>query len=149
MVLAPASLSLSVVAAGSLGEAPATVTLPIIHETPPTRFMLGDEHHELVSALILRRVFVDTPRRPSPDRIEVPNGSIGSGGTAGSTAIDADWPEIGPEDLVFEIMRGLGSKVDRRFDPRDVDGDGFITFLDVRRLLASPPVGGSAGSPRR
>ena len=142
-------MSISVVAAGSLGETPATVTLPIIHETPPTRFMLGDENHELVSSLILRRVTVDTPRSALPGRIVISDDSVRSGGTAGSTAIDEGRPEIRPEDLVFEIMRGLGRGADGRFDPRDVDGDGTITFLDVRRLLAPPAARGRSGPRRR
>lgn len=129
-------MSLAVVAAGSLGESPAEIDLPILHDTPPTRLLLGDENHELVSALILRRVTVDTPRRPLPGIIAPSEDSVGTEGPAGSTAIPVDPPEISPEDLVFEIMRGLGTKADRRFDPRDVDGDGTITFLDVRRLLA-------------
>ena len=142
-------MSISVVAAGSLGDTPATVVLPIIHETPPTRFMLGDEHHELVSALVLRRVFVDTPARTLPDRVVISTDEVRTGGTAGSTAIDEGRPEIRPEDLVFEIMRGLGTAADRRFDPRDVDGDGSITFNDVRRLLAPPATHGRSGPRRR
>ncbi|MAB73171.1 MAG: hypothetical protein CMJ54_11780 [Planctomycetaceae bacterium] len=142
-------MSISVVAAGSLGETPATVVLPIIHETPPTRFMLGDENHELVSSLILRRVYVDTPRRPIPGIIAPSEGAVRADGPAGSTAMPGDPPKIRHEDLVFEIMRGIGSKADRRFDPRDVDGDGSITFLDVRRLLAPSVVRDRVGPPRR
>jgi hypothetical protein len=111
--------------------------------------MLGDEHHELVSALVLRRVFVDTPARTLPDRVVISTDEVRTGGTAGSTAIDEGRPEIRPEDLVFEIMRGLGTAADRRFDPRDVDGDGSITFNDVRRLLAPPATRGRSGPRRR
>jgi len=142
-------MSISVVAAGSLGETPATVVLPIIHETPPSRFILGDENHELVSSLILRRVYVDTPRLPVPGLITPSEDSIRADGPAGSTATDAGRPEISPEDLLFEIIRGLGTDLDRRFDPRDVDGDGAITFLDVRRLLARPVAGDRVGPSRR
>ena len=141
-------MSLSVVAAGSLGDEPATVVLPIVHDTPPTRFMLGDENHELVSPLVLRRVVVDTPRQAVPGRIEIPDDEIGSGGTAGSTAIDDDLPGFHTDDLVFEIMHSLGARPRGRFDPRDVDGDGSITFHDVRALVMPPPGRRHAHRPR-
>ena len=141
------AMRFSVVAAGSLGSEPAEISIPITHEIPPSRFMLGDEHHALVSALILRRISVASPS-PSNGRPISPDAGRELAGQGTPEGLTHDGPrgkddqnrttlatERSSRDLVFDVLVRLGEKARHRFDPHDADGDGVITFLDVRKML--------------
>jgi hypothetical protein len=149
------SMTFTVVAAGSAGSEPAEIPLSIVHAVPPTRFLLGDENHELVSALVLRRIAVETPTRPWPTRIS-PVGELSDG--ANREGMTHDGPrdkgervqtrfttERSTHDLAFDVLARLGEPSRHRFDPHDADGDGTITFLDLRQLL----LGVERNQPRR
>ena len=152
-------MTFTVVAAGSLGSAPAEISLPVTHAVPPTRFQLGDEHHELISALVLRRISVETVARPGLTLVRpmgelaaAPNqaGSTGGGRRdRGEPARTETTTDRVAQSLVFDILVRLGESARYRFDPHDADGDGMITFLDLRQLLLGAEERGESRSRRR
>ena len=137
------SMKFAVVAAGSLGSVPAEVSLPIVHAVAPTRFQLGDEHHELVSALVLRRISVEIPSRTNsiPPAGEWASSGSPEGLSHGGPREKRDRVQTGiateqtSQNLLFDVLARLGESARHRFDPHDADGDGTITFLDLRELL--------------
>ena len=152
-------MTFTVVAAGSLGSAPAEISLPVTHAVPPTRFQLGDEHHELISALVLRRISVETVARPGLTLVRPMGELAGAPNQAGSTGggrRDRGEPagteattDRAAQSLVFDILVRLGESARHRFDPHDADGDGMITFLDLRQLLLGSEERGAGRSRRR
>lgn len=139
---------LQVSSAGSMDEVPDEVVVPGVRRTYPTRLRIGGVDHALYSALIVKRLIVETPdssgfgpggpsaqpefgqvaRRPEPRR-----GRSAAGGRSG--------PDL------FRILSLMGSSVEDLDMNVDLDGDGCITIVDLVEATRSRAGGWSRAHP--
>lgn len=124
---------LSVRSAGSIDEVIDEIELPIAHGRPPVGLRIGGPAHELVSALVVRRILVITPEdegglvRPEP---RDPPTAVGGGewrrsATAGPRRI--------PDPVGIVLM--LGADGPGLSPDVDLDGDGSVTVLDLHAAI--------------
>ncbi len=132
-------LRLALQAAGSSGDRIAEVVVPASPRSRPTTLRIGGPDHELVSAVVVRRVAIETPpgeSGPSP----MPGPPSTSSGPAERNG-SSEWGGRSRIPDVFEIATRLGESgpdLPRRVD---LDGDGDVTVLDLAAALRlSPPV---------
>lgn len=131
-----------------MDEVPDEVVVPGVRRTYPTRLRIGGVDHALYSALIVKRLIVETPdssgfgpggpsaqpefdqvaRRPEPRR-----GRSAAGGRSG--------PDL------FRILSLMGSSVEDLDMNVDLDGDGCITIVDLVEATRSRAGGWSRAHP--
>ena len=125
-------LRLSVQAAGSSGDELAAVVVPIPPPARPTTLRIGGPAHELASAVVVRRVAIETPAPASlAPIIEEPPPS--PSGAARRAAPGRPSHERRPDP--FEIARRMGDTVVDLPRWIDLDGDGEVTVLDLAAAL--------------
>lgn len=124
-------LRLTLQSAGSVDPAVATRVLPLVPRRGPTALRIGGPEHELISALVIRRVTVESPSVHGPRDLTPEDPPVADGPARRGMPGD----DRGGSVSLFEIASRLGSvgaDLPRRVD---LDGDGAVTVLDLEAAI--------------
>jgi hypothetical protein len=144
-------MRLMVRSAGSIGETPDEIVIPVTAPSAPTKLRIGGPAHELHSALIVKRLVVKTPRESSfqalPPRQD-PTSTIaarrGYERAEGSSTFNRRMPMVAVD--IFEILRNMGRTGPMLSRNLDLDGDGCVSVLDLAAAIRIRSAFAPAGS---